>query len=156
MTIHNPHNPNETVVSRVWPDHCVQGTPGCELVKELDQSNIDHIIEKGQDARVEMYSAFAAPFSDPTVAESGLRDLLNKAAISHVYVVALATDYCVKYTAIDSAKAGFKTYVVSDATKAIDSSDSNLTALRKTFADHNVETINLDGPEFNRVRNRQA
>jgi nicotinamidase-related amidase len=120
ITIANPHNANETQETLLWPDHCVQGTKGAELVPELDASKIDHVVEKGQDKRVEMYSAFASPFRNPHVAESDLADTLRNAGITDVFVVGLAADYCVKYTAIDAAKEGFKTWVVGDATKAVD------------------------------------
>jgi nicotinamidase-related amidase len=119
-TITNPLNADETQETLLWPDHCVQGTKGAELVPELDASKIDHVVEKGQDKRVEMYSAFASPFKSPRIAESDLAETLRNAGITDVFVVGLAADYCVKYTAIDAAKEGFKTWVVGDATRAVD------------------------------------
>lgn len=152
VTIHNPHNAAETNTSLLWPDHCVQGTSGSELISDLDSFKIQHVIEKGQDPRVEMYSAFAAPFSAPVVASSGLADLLREAAITHVYVAGLAFDYCVKATAMDAAKEGFTTLVIDDATKAADQSKKAYDAVARDLATHAVSIIKLDGKEIDRVR----
>ncbi|KAJ6554338.1 Isochorismatase-like protein [Mycena capillaripes] len=119
----NPHNPSESYETRLWPVHCVQDTPGAELVPELDIGKVDKIIEKGQDKRVEMYSAFADPFENPCVAQSELRGYLKGKGVGKVYVVGLAMDYCVKATAIHAVKEGFDTYIVDDATKAVDPSE---------------------------------
>lgn len=152
ITIANPHNSSETQTSRLWPDHCIQNTKGSELVPELDVSKVQHIIEKGQDKRVEMYSAFDAPFSNPSVARSGLAKILKEAGVTHVYTVGLAYDYCVKCTAIDAAKEGFKTYVVQEACKPVNMSKDANDAVSKEFAANNVSIISMDGPEVDRVR----
>ena len=119
IVITNPLNPAETQTTRLWPDHCVQGSQGAQLVPELDMSGIDHVVEKGQDSRVEMYSAFADPFLQPTVSRSKLAEILKEAEITHVYIVGLAMDYCVRFTAIDAAKEGITTYVIEEGTKAV-------------------------------------
>ncbi|KAJ6553872.1 Isochorismatase-like protein [Mycena sp. CBHHK59/15] len=118
------NHPNRTIgrsnsyETRLWPVHCVQGTPGARLVPELDVDKVDKIIEKGQDKRVEMYSAFADPFENPRVAQSELQGYLKEQSVGKVYVVGLAMDYCVKATAEDAAKEGFTTFIIEDATKA--------------------------------------
>ncbi|KIK71529.1 hypothetical protein GYMLUDRAFT_211845 [Collybiopsis luxurians FD-317 M1] len=121
-TISNPNNPDETQITRLWPVHCVQGTPGAELIPELEISRVDTVIEKGKDPRVEMYSAFEAPFRNPIVKEasSGLGQTLREAGVTDVFVVGLAMDYCVQNTAKDAVSEGFNTYVISEATKAVD------------------------------------
>ncbi|KAM7188434.1 Pyrazinamidase/nicotinamidase [Naviculisporaceae sp. PSN 640] len=118
--ITNPFNPSESYTTRLWPDHCIQGTPGAELIPELDVSSITHTIEKGTDPRVEMYSAFYDPFKSPRVSDSGLADLLKQNEVNEVWVVGLAGDYCVKCTAEDSLAEGFSTYLLEDGTKAVD------------------------------------
>lgn len=118
-TVANPYNEKETQVVYLWPDHCVQGTRGVELVPDLDLSRVDHIIEKGQDSRVEMFSAFEAPLFDPPVARSDLEDTLRSAGITDIYVVGLASDFCVRWTAVDGARHGFRTYVIEEATRAV-------------------------------------
>ncbi|KAK6977967.1 Isochorismatase domain-containing protein [Favolaschia claudopus] len=116
----NPYNPSERYETRLWPVHCIQGSPGAELVPELDVSKVDKIIEKGQDKRVEMYSAFKDPFENPCVSESALRGYLKDNGVGKVYVLGLAMDFCVSATAKHAVKDGFQTYIVEDGTKAVD------------------------------------
>lgn len=120
-TISNPANPAETYRSRLWPDHCVAGTPGNELVPELALDRVDKVILKGTDRRVEMYSAFRSPLRDPPLqtAVSELEGVLRAAGATHVVVCGLAGDYCVKCSAIDSAELGWETYVVQDGTRSV-------------------------------------
>lgn len=150
MTIANPYNACETERTRLWPDHCVQGTPGAELIPELDVAKIQHVAEKGQDKRVEMYSAFAAPFRDPPVANSGLADRLRENEVTHVFVVGLAMDYCVNFTAVDAAKEGFQTYVVEEATRAVDPGAWD--EVKVSLAGHGVEMVSVEGREVERVK----
>jgi nicotinamidase-related amidase len=154
ITISNPHNSSEVETTRLWPDHCVQGTNGAKLIPELDQTKIDHIIEKGQDKRVEMYSAFADPFLNPTVSRSKLEDILREAGITDIYCVGLAMDYCLKFTAIDAAKAGFTTFVINEGTKAVD--PSAWSAVEKQLKKAGVQMVNLNGKQVDDVRKYQA
>jgi nicotinamidase-related amidase len=128
----------------------VQGTKGAELLPELDAGKIDHIVEKGQDKRVEMYSAFADPFKSPRVTESNLAKTLRDANVTDVFVVGLAADYCVKHTALDSAKEGFKTWVIGEATKAVDPSSSD--DVRKEYEKHGVLVITKDDAQVEKVK----
>jgi nicotinamidase-related amidase len=112
---------------------------------------VDHIIEKGQDKRVEMYSAFVHIFENPSVTGSGLGELLKAAAITHVYLVGLAMDYCVKWSAIDARKIGFVTYVVREGTKAVDPGDHGWGATQEELEKLGVPIISATGPEVNRV-----
>ncbi|KAL0574892.1 NAD(+) salvage pathway protein [Marasmius crinis-equi] len=155
-TIHNPYNDSEIDVSRLWPVHCVQGTKGSEFIPEFNLSKVDKVIEKGKDARVETYSAFEAPFRNPLVPEasSGLTQLLKDEGITDVYVVGLAMDYCVKNTAIDAQKDGYRTFVVREGTKAVDPSDAGWGAAEKEMADLGVPLISVDGEELERVKTR--
>lgn len=151
ITIANPHNPEEKQETRLWPDHCIQGTKGSELLSELHTTKVDHIVEKGQDKRVEMYSAFADPFKRPCVAKSGLAETLRRAGVTDVYVVGLAADYCVKYTAIDAQQEGFKTWVVGEATRAVD--PSAMEAVLKEYEQYGVKVINKNDAQMLRVKN---
>ncbi|KAF9259161.1 Isochorismatase hydrolase [Marasmius fiardii PR-910] len=153
-TIHNPYNFSETDYSRLWPVHCVQGTKGSELVPELNVSKVHRVIEKGTDARVEMYSAFEAPFRHPIVVEasSGLAQLLKEEGITDVYVVGLAMDYCVKFTAVDAIGYGFRTIVVREGTKAVDPSDAGWGEAEREMVGKGVSLVSVDGEEVNRVR----
>lgn len=149
-TIANPLNPAEKITTRLWPDHCVQNTPGANLHPELDVSLFDEIVRKGSDQRVEMYSAFAAPFEDPVVAESELDGLLRAKGVTDVFVVGLALDYCVFHTACDAAKRGYRTWVVEDATRII--SEDGREGVRDGFKASGVEVVALDGKEVRRVQ----
>jgi nicotinamidase-related amidase len=149
-TIKNPHNSEEAQETRLWPDHCVQGTKGAELLPELDVSKVDYIVEKGQDKRVEMYSAFADPFTNPCVARSNLAEKLRGAGVTDVFVVGLAADYCVKCTALDSAKEGFKTWVIGEATKAVD--PSSLESVYREYGESDVSVIGMDDAQVRRVK----
>ncbi len=92
-----------------WPAHCVQDTPGAEL--HLDALwPIDLIVDKGQDPLTEGYSGFEG---------TKLAEILRDFEIDAVTVVGLATDFCVKHTALDALKAGFAVTVIADATRAV-------------------------------------
>ncbi|KAK3395460.1 Isochorismatase-like protein [Sordaria brevicollis] len=151
-TVTNPHNPSESYTTRLWPIHCVAGTPGASLIPELDISKIDKVLEKGTDPRVEMYSAFYDPFTSPRVSDSGLADLLKGANVTHVYVVGLAADYCVWSTAMDAHREGFETVVVEEATKPVDEEGWRKCkeALEKE-AGKGVKVVRWEGEEVGRL-----
>jgi nicotinamidase/pyrazinamidase len=100
----------------LWPDHCIQGTVGAEFSKKLDLGRIKRVFVKGTDKEIDSYSGF---FDNGHLKSTGLNDYLKNSLIDEVYIVGLATDYCVKFTAFDSIREGFKTYVVADATRAV-------------------------------------
>jgi nicotinamidase/pyrazinamidase len=100
----------------LWPVHCVQHTHGAALVKNLNQSKIRHIITKGTDPAVDSYSAF---FDNAHRHETGLASYLKLSAIEEIFLLGVATEYCVKYTALDSLKLGFKTNVIIDGCRGI-------------------------------------
>lgn len=101
----------------LWPDHCVQGTFGAELARDLDNSRIETIFRKGIDPAVDSYSAF---FDNGKRKDLGLAAYLKYKAVTHVHVCGLAADFCVFYTAMDALSEGFKTSIISKATKPID------------------------------------
>jgi nicotinamidase/pyrazinamidase len=94
-----------------WPVHCVAGTPGAELNHALDPTPIDAIVDKGQDRDTEGYSGFEG---------TRLAELLREHGVDHVTVVGLATDYCVKNTALDALREGFAVTVDSTAARGVD------------------------------------
>jgi nicotinamidase/pyrazinamidase len=94
-----------------WPVHCVQGTEGAELHPALDRSKIDVVIDKGKDAATEGYSGFEA---------TELAELLREYDVDEVLVVGLATDYCVKNTALDALREGFTVTVDSSAVRGVE------------------------------------
>jgi len=99
---------------------------------------------------VEMYSAFYDPLRNPRFYDSGLAAALRQRNITHVYVVGLAWDYCVRSTAVDAAREGFKTYVVEEGTRAVDPTEWAKT--REELEAAGVEVIKMDGPEVARLK----
>ena len=151
-TIANPENKDDKAFTTLlWPDHCVIDTPGCEIIPELEKDKLDFIIKKGQDKRVEMYSAFGPVYRNPKVGMSGLGDTLKQHGITDLYVVGLAYDYCVKHTAIDAVEHGFNTYVLEDATKAVDQSEKGIEATRKELRDAGVSIVDMNSSELKAV-----
>jgi nicotinamidase/pyrazinamidase len=94
-----------------WPEHCVAGTPGAELVDGLDREAIDVVVDKGTDPGTEGYSGFDG---------TSLAALLRDRGIEEVVVAGLATDYCVRATALHALEAGFATTVDTSASRGID------------------------------------
>lgn len=101
----------------LWPKHCVQGTLDAELHPGLNLPQAQLIIRKGFHSQIDSYSAFMEADQKTT---TGLAGYLRERGIDTVFVVGIATDFCVAWTAIDACKLGFKTYVIADATKGID------------------------------------
>lgn len=101
----------------LWPKHCVQGTLDAELHPALNIQHAQLIIRKGCNPKIDSYSAFQEA---DRKTKTGLAGYLTERGIEHVFVVGIATDFCVAWSAIDSATLGFKTYVVADACQGID------------------------------------
>ncbi|WP_345369557.1 bifunctional nicotinamidase/pyrazinamidase [Algivirga pacifica] len=100
----------------LWPVHCVQGSTGAEFVKELNMDKVEKVFVKGTDKTIDSYSGF---FDNGRKKATGLGDYLKEKGVNEVYVVGLAADYCVKFTAMDAHSLGFTTYLVADATKGV-------------------------------------
>ena len=108
---HPPEHGSFTEQGGIWPVHCVQETPGAELAPGLDRAGIDVIVDKGQDPGTDGYSGFDG---------TNLADLLRERGIDSLTVVGLATDYCVKHTAIEAVGEGFDVRVERAAVRAVD------------------------------------
>ena len=111
----------------LWPDHCVQQTPGAAFHEDLDLPNCQLIIRKGFRPDIDSYSAF---YENDRVTPTGLAGYLTNRGFRRVFVVGLATDYCVHYSAVDARKEGFETFVIEDACRAIDLEGSLAAAMR--------------------------
>ncbi len=101
----------------LWPDHCVQGSKGAELSNALSLDRVAAIFRKGMHPEIDSYSAF---FDNEHKNSTGLSDYLKGKGVDEVYIVGLAGDFCVAFTALDAIREGFKTIVIEDATKPID------------------------------------
>jgi nicotinamidase/pyrazinamidase len=101
----------------LWPDHCVQGTNGAEFHSNLSLHKVEAIFRKGMNPEIDSYSGF---YDNGYKKATGLAGYLRDRGVKKVYVCGLAADYCVAYTAKDALKENFETYVIEDATRAID------------------------------------
>jgi nicotinamidase/pyrazinamidase len=112
----------------LWPDHCVQGTDGASLSKDLSVPQAALVIRKGYHKDVDSYSAFTEADGKTT---TGLAAYLKARKLQRLFIAGLATDFCVAWTALDARKAGFEAYVIEDACRDIDTQGS----LAKAWAD---------------------
>lgn len=111
------HPPNHSSFVSLWPPHCVQGTAGAEFVAGLDTARVAHVFLKGTDVEVDSYSGF---YDNEHRRATGLGDYLRARGVARVTVAGLATDYCVKFTALDALRLGFETTVVEDACRGVE------------------------------------
>lgn len=139
---------NENYTTVLWPTHCVNNTPGAEIIPELNIDLVDETVDKGMVQDREMYSAFYDPFGE---SDSGLAAKLKDAGVTHVYVTGLASDYCVKSSAEHSLAQRFVTYIVDDATRPVfpDKWPQQKVLLEK----QGIQIISSTGPEIQRVEN---
>jgi nicotinamidase/pyrazinamidase len=101
----------------LWPDHCVQGSRGAEFHPVLDRARVTKVFRKGTDKEIDSYSTF---FDNAHRKSTGLGEYLQEQKVTDVYLLGLATDYCVKYSALDAVKLGFKTHVVIDGCRGVE------------------------------------
>jgi len=119
----------------LWPDHCIQGSPGAEFHSALNADLADLVIRKGFRSEIDSYSAF---FENDHTTPTGLDGYLRTRGVDTVVLVGLATDFCVNYSALDAAKLGFRTRVIESLTRAIDL-DGSLAAAREGMDGAGVE-----------------
>ncbi len=100
----------------LWPDHCVRNKPGASFHSGLDVSCINAVVKKGTDPAIDSYSAF---FDNDHRRETGLTEILGNRGVREIYIVGLATDYCVRATALDARRIGLSAAVVSDGVRGV-------------------------------------
>ena len=96
----------------LWPAHCVRNGEGAELVSSLDRENLASVFYKGTDPKIDSYSAF---FDNARRKSTGLSDYLKSRGVTDVYLVGVATEYCVLYSSLDAIDLGFTVHVITDA-----------------------------------------
>jgi nicotinamidase/pyrazinamidase len=124
----------------LWPTHCVQGSSGAAFHSELETDGAAMIVRKGFRPEIDSYSAF---FENDRVTPTGLTGYLRDKGITSLHLTGLATDFCVRYSAVDAARLGFEVTLIEDACRAIDMNGS-LAEARSDFADHGVHLTNSD------------
>lgn len=153
MTNPAPGKETETKPQQLWPVHCVKGTEGAKIIPEVDTGKVDLVVKKGMDARVEMYSAFEDAFGnvDPGIsADRDIKGVLREKGVTDVFVVGLAGDYCVKWTAVDAVKAGFRAWVVEEGTRCV--VPEGWERVREDLMGIGVGFVDVDGNEIGRVK----
>ncbi len=107
----------------LWPDHCVQGSAGAAFHDSLDRTRVSAVFQKGTDRELDSYSTF---FDNAHRRSTGLGEHLRDCGATSVYLLGLATDYCVKFSALDAISLGFRTYVVREGCRGIDLSPGDI------------------------------
>lgn len=124
-------HPEESIHFEKWPHHCLQKTAGAEFHPDLKEEKINKVFFKGTENKDDGYSAFEASNED-------LKKYLEEHGVTDLYITGLATDYCVKATALDAVEAGFNTYLIKDAVAGIDEKD-----VEKAFAEMEKKGIKI-------------
>lgn len=121
----------------LWPDHCVQGTSGADFHAELNIPHAELILRKGFRRGIDSYSAF---FENDHRTPTGLAGYLRERGLRRIFVAGLAYDYCVRYSAVDAVRLGFKSLVIQDACRAVDLPGS-VDDANRDFAEAGVRRI---------------
>ncbi len=121
----------------LWPDHCIQGSDGAAFHVDLETDAADLIIRKGFRAAIDSYSAF---FENDHSTSTGLVGYLRERSIDKLVLAGLATDFCVRFSAVDAAKLGFEVTVIEDGCRAIDL-DGSLAAAWEEMAAQGVKRL---------------
>ena len=122
----------------LWPTHCVQDTSGADFVSELERNRWSRVFPKGARSEVDSYSGF---FDNGRLNATGLGDYLRERGVTNLYLLGLATDYCVKFTALDACHLGFKTLLIEDACRGVDLKPGDVDRAIKEMKDAGVEVV---------------
>ncbi|MDB5297016.1 MAG: isochorismatase hydrolase [Phycisphaerales bacterium] len=125
----------------LWPVHCVQGTPGADFLPGLDRSRVERVFQKGTDPAVDSYSGF---FDNGQRKATGLGEYLKGRGVTDVYVLGLATDYCVKFTALDAIGLGFHVHLIEDACRGVNLRPGDVAAAVEAMRAAGVAVIRSD------------
>jgi nicotinamidase/pyrazinamidase len=124
----------------LWPMHCVQETHGSQLHPDLHLKKIHHVVHKGTQKTIDSYSAF---FDNEHLRSTELADYLHKKNIHEVYIMGLATDYCVKYSCLDAAQLGFDTHVILDACRGVELNPGDINSAIQAMRDVGVKVVKV-------------
>ncbi|MCJ1442037.1 MAG: NAD(+) salvage pathway protein [Stictis urceolatum] len=148
----NPSNPTESRETTLWPPHCIRDTPGAEFVPGLDTEKLDGVVHKGTLEDLETYSCIADIFGNREAGfDVDVVGRLREREVSHVFVVGLAGDFCVRYSALDLAREGFVTFVVGDCVGYVDEGKGREETLRE-WEGMGVKVVQSDEEEVEWVR----
>lgn len=125
----------------LWPIHCVQESFGAEFAPQLDRSGITRVFRKGTDPKIDSYSGF---YDNGHRKSTGLAEWLRENDVDTVYILGLAADYCVKFTALDAIQEGFTTYLIEDATRGVELAPGDVAAAMEEMRAAGVRLIRSD------------
>jgi nicotinamidase/pyrazinamidase len=124
----------------LWPDHCVQGTPGAEFRNDLRIAHAELVLRKGYHREIDSYSAF---YENDRRTHTGLAGYLRERGLTRVFLAGLAFDFCVRYSAEDARNEGFEVMVIEDACRGIDV-DGSISKTREIFNSIGVRRVSAD------------
>ena len=125
----------------LWPVHCVQNSDGAEFHKELNLDQLDANFTKGTNPDIDSYSGF---FDNGKKQDTGLDAYLKDQNVDEVYVCGLATDYCVKFTAVDAADLGYKTYLINDASRGVNINPNDVENAIEDMKKKGIKIVNAE------------
>ncbi len=125
----------------LWPVHCVQNTPGAALAVGLQADRITRVFQKGDDPRIDSYSGF---FDDARVRSTGLVEFLEGRGVRKLFLIGLATDHCVRATALDALSLGLRVFVIADACRGVDLRPGDSAAALDEMAAQGAEIVRSD------------
>jgi nicotinamidase/pyrazinamidase len=120
----------------MWPDHCVQGSEGAEITKDLDSIPVEAVFRKGMDPEIDSYSGF---YDNHHKKDTGLAGYLKARKVNRLFIAGLAADVCVYYSLKDALKEGFETYLIDDGVRALD--DEKFIEQKKELVDKGAKII---------------
>lgn len=127
----------------LWPDHCITGSRGAELLTSMRPESAKCILRKGTNPLVDSYSAFRENYGPNERRETtGLGAMLHAINIKKIFICGLARDYCVRYSALDAVEEGFDTYVLDDLTKSVDQAADSEKYITKILLQDGIGLIN--------------
>jgi nicotinamidase/pyrazinamidase len=143
-SVHPGRQPFETIQASygpqtLWPDHCIQGSPGAEFHPDLDIPHVELIVRKGFRTAIDSYSAFTE--NDKTT-PTGLVGYQRERGFRRIFLAGLAYDYCVRFSAVDAVRAGFEAFVFEDACRAVDLG-SSVDDTQREFAETGVVRLTM-------------
>lgn len=125
----------------LWPIHCVQGSQGAQFVATLNQNKIARIFQKGLNPNIDSYSGF---YDNRHRNSTGMSEYLKEKGVDEIYLVGLATDYCVKYTALDANELGFKTTIIEDACRGVEIQEGDVQRALEEMQSKGIRVIKSD------------
>jgi len=125
----------------LWPVHCVQNTPGAQFAPALDAARIAHIVRKGTDPAIDSYSGF---FDNGHRQQTGLHDYLQSNKVTDLYILGLATDYCVKFTALDARQLGYQVHLIPEGCRGVNLRPTDVADAIKEMQAVGVELANTE------------